>query len=117
MEGGGGDLRLRHWNLLGGGFELLMGITTTTAADRKGKECHELSRDSSAKRNSKPRKGRRRQKKMLPIQRLYDTCREVFAESGTNIIPSPQDIERLRAVLGMLLCVSWAILLCADIIV
>ncbi|XP_030469955.1 plant cysteine oxidase 2-like [Syzygium oleosum] len=74
-----------------------MGITT--AADRKGKECHELSRDSSAKRNSRSRKGRRRQKKMLPIQRLYDTCREVFAESGTNIIPSPQDIERLRAVL------------------
>ncbi|KAI3417153.1 Cysteine dioxygenase [Psidium guajava] len=75
-----------------------MGITTAVA-DRKGKECRELSRDNSVKTNSKSRKGRRRQKKMLPIQRLFDTCKEVFAESGTNIIPYAQDIQRLRAVL------------------
>ncbi|KAF8012991.1 hypothetical protein BT93_I0991 [Corymbia citriodora subsp. variegata] len=75
-----------------------MGITTAVA-DRKGKECRELSRDNSVKTNGKSKKGRRRQKKMVPIQRLYDTCKEVFAESGTNIIPPPENVERLRAVL------------------
>lgn len=75
-----------------------MGITTAVA-DRKGKECRELSRDNSVKTNGKSRKGRRRQKRMLPIQQLYDTCKEVFAESGTNIIPSPENVERLKVVL------------------
>ncbi|OWM69757.1 plant cysteine oxidase 2-like [Punica granatum] len=76
-----------------------MGITTTVAG-RKGKEFRELSRETTATTNSKSKKNRRRQRKMmLPIQRLFDTCREVFAGSGTNVVPSPQEIENLKTVL------------------
>lgn len=78
-----------------------MGITTTVAG-RKGKGLSELSRDTTANTNSKSsKKNRRRQRKnMLPIQRLFDVCKEVFSSSDTNIIPSAEDIERLKTILG-----------------
>ncbi|KAL5836939.1 hypothetical protein ACOSQ3_014108 [Xanthoceras sorbifolium] len=43
-------------------------------------------------------------KTRLPVQRMYDTYKDVFAFSGTGIVPSPEKIERLRAFLGILLC-------------
>lgn len=83
-----------------GDLGLFMGITTTVAG-RKGKGLSELSRETTANTNGKSKKNRRKQKKtMLPIQRLFDTCKEVFSHSGTNTIPSPQDVERLKTVLG-----------------
>jgi cysteamine dioxygenase len=45
------------------------------------------------------RKGRRKQRKNTAVQILYETCKEVFANCGPDIIPSPTDIERLKAVL------------------
>lgn len=86
--------------LLRGDRGLFMGITTTVAG-RKGKECRALSKDATANTNSKSKKNRQRKKK---IQRLFDTCKEVFSNSGTNVIPSPQDIERLKTVLGTSAC-------------
>lgn len=78
-----------------------MGVTTTVAS-RRGKELRELSRDTTANTDSKSRKNRRKQRKaMFPIQRLFNTCKEVFSDSGPNVIPSPEDIQRLKAVLGM----------------
>lgn len=50
------------------------------------------------------KKGRRRQKRSLPVQVLYDTCKEVFANCGPGIVPSPENIERLKAVLGTRIC-------------
>lgn len=73
-----------------------MGIETTLA-DRKGKEFCELPKVTNS--NSKARKGRRRQKKMSPVQKLFETCKEVFASGGTGIVPPSQDIQRICSVL------------------
>ncbi|KAL0554950.1 hypothetical protein IC582_008880 [Cucumis melo] len=76
-----------------------MGIERSLA-DRKGKQFCELPKETTT--NNKPRKNRRRMRKSsspLPVQKLYETCKEVFASSGTGIVPSSEDIERLRAVL------------------
>lgn len=34
------------------------------------------------------------------VQRLFDTCREVFSDGGAGVVPSPADIERIISVLG-----------------
>lgn len=78
-----------------------MGIETIRA-DRKGKESRELPTDTNTSPNSRSKRSRRRQKKMLPVQKLFEICKEVFANGGTGIVPCSEDIERLRAVLGML---------------
>jgi len=58
--------------------------------------------------NSKGKKSRRRRhKKMVsasPLQKLYNTCNEVFDSCSAGIIPSPDNIQKLKAVLGMFLC-------------
>lgn len=51
------------------------------------------------KMSSESRKGKRRQRKISAVQRLYETCREVFADCGPGIVPSPEKIEKLAAVL------------------
>lgn len=33
------------------------------------------------------------------VQRLFDTCKEVFADCGPGVVPSPENIERLRSIL------------------
>lgn len=77
-----------------------MGIETTRA-DRKGnKESRELPKATDTNSRSKPRKSRRRHKRMSPVQKLFETCKQVFANGGTGIVPPPEDIERLRVVLG-----------------
>ena len=38
---------------------------------------------------------------MTSVQKLFKACKEVFASGGAGIIPPPQDIERLRSILGM----------------
>ncbi|GLT36138.1 hypothetical protein SLA2020_105400 [Shorea laevis] len=59
------------------------------------------SNSASSKSSQKGKKNKRRQKKMAasPVQRLYDTCKEVFASCGAGIVPSPENIERLQTVL------------------
>lgn len=72
-----------------------MGIETTLA-DRKVTELPKVTNS-----NSKTRKNRRRQKKMSPVQRLFETCREVFSAGVSGVVPPLEDIQRLRSVLGM----------------
>ena len=54
------------------------------------------------------RKNRRRNKKsntgmmQTVVQQLFETCQEVFSGPGTGTVPSPQDVLRLKSVLGML---------------
>ncbi|XP_031287288.1 plant cysteine oxidase 2 [Pistacia vera] len=91
-----------------------MGIETNLV-DLKGKEFSELpsvtensNKNSNANsksitstnKNNQSKKNRRRHKKMLlPVQKLYDTCKDVFAFGGAGVVPSPEKIERLRSVL------------------
>lgn len=52
---------------------------------------------------SSSKKGKRKQKRSEPmptvVQRLFDTCREVFADCGPGVVPSPENVERLRSIL------------------
>lgn len=73
-----------------------MGIETALA-DRKVTELPKVTNS-----NSKARKNRRRQKKMSPVQRLFETCREVFSAGVSGVVPPPEDIQRLRSVLDVL---------------
>ncbi|MQM08596.1 hypothetical protein Taro_041456 [Colocasia esculenta] len=46
-------------------------------------------------------KGKKRQRKPRPalVQKLYDTCREVFSRGEAGGVPSPADVERLCCLL------------------
>ncbi|CAL9180179.1 unnamed protein product [Musa hybrid cultivar] len=33
------------------------------------------------------------------VQRMLDTCREVFADGGAGIVPSPEDVDRIMSIL------------------
>lgn len=37
------------------------------------------------------------------VQVLIDTCKEVFENCGPGIIPTPENIQRLKDVMGMLM--------------
>lgn len=64
-----------------------------------GKVAVEMPRSSS-------RKGRRRKKEAgappPAVQRLFETCREVFFGCAAGVVPSPEDVGQLKAVLGEL---------------
>ncbi|KAK6155118.1 hypothetical protein DH2020_009366 [Rehmannia glutinosa] len=49
--------------------------------------------------SNESKKNKRRQKRSSPVQRLYETCKEVFADCGPGIVPSPEKVEKLAAVL------------------
>lgn len=67
---------------------MTMGVDKN-ASDRKGKSVEP----------SKQRRGQ--QRRVMAVQNLYDTCREVFANCGPDIVPSPENVERVKAILGM----------------
>ncbi|XP_057435962.1 plant cysteine oxidase 2-like [Lotus japonicus] len=76
-----------------------MGIGRNSS-DRKGRELCELSAETKST-NSKSRKNRRhRQRNVLPVQRLFQTCKQVFASTGPGVVPSPQHIEMLHSILA-----------------
>lgn len=35
------------------------------------------------------------------VQKLYDTCKQVFANGKAGYVPPPHDIQRLTSLLGM----------------
>ncbi|PQQ06760.1 plant cysteine oxidase 2 [Prunus yedoensis var. nudiflora] len=74
-----------------------MGIETTTPNRKGNKEIYGLPVETNS--HSKTRKCRRRHRKMSPVQSLYQTCKDVFSYCGAGIVPSPEDIQRLRSVL------------------
>lgn len=51
--------------------------------------------------SNESRKGKRKAKKMSPVQKLYETCKEVFADCGPGIVPSADKVDKLAAVLGI----------------
>ncbi|KAA8548005.1 hypothetical protein F0562_004434 [Nyssa sinensis] len=72
-----------------------MGIEKIVA-DRKAKAYCVLRNEANSK---SAKKSRRKQRKMSMVQKLYETCKEVFANGGAGFIPPPSDIERIRSVL------------------
>ena len=78
-----------------------MGIERTLA-DRKGRDFCELPRETIASSNS--RRNRRRQRKKPPVQKLFETCKLVFASAGTGFVPPHEDIDELQSVLGTIRC-------------
>uniref|UniRef100_M1BJ98 Uncharacterized protein n=1 Tax=Solanum tuberosum TaxID=4113 RepID=M1BJ98_SOLTU len=38
------------------------------------------------------------------VQKLYDTCKQIFANGKAGYVPPPHDIQRLTSLLGMYLC-------------
>ncbi|XP_057991737.1 plant cysteine oxidase 1-like isoform X1 [Hevea brasiliensis] len=89
-----------------------MGIETSKA-NKKEKNSYELEKEKNpildpypnpeTNTNTKGKKSRRRHHKkavvVSPIEKLYDTCEEVFSVGGPGIFPPPDKIEKLRAVL------------------
>ncbi|XP_019183389.1 PREDICTED: plant cysteine oxidase 2-like [Ipomoea nil] len=65
---------------------MAMGVDKN-ASDRKGKSVEP----------SKHRRGQ--QRRVMAVQNLYETCREVFANCGPDIVPSPENVERVKAIL------------------
>ncbi|KAJ8643953.1 hypothetical protein MRB53_005701 [Persea americana] len=61
----------------------------------------EKSLESTKEKSRSNKKKRRGKKKPMPsgVQKLFDTCKEVFSAGGAGIVPSPGDVERLRLVL------------------
>ncbi|KAG8384726.1 hypothetical protein BUALT_Bualt04G0148200 [Buddleja alternifolia] len=49
--------------------------------------------------SNESRKSKRRPKKLSPIQRLYETCKDVYADCGPAIVPPPDKVHKLAAVL------------------
>jgi len=78
-----------------------MGIEPSIAAGRKGKEFTSLPRETTTNNSKSAKKSRRKQRQQMPLQNLFEACREVFANGGTGFIPPPDDVERLRSILGM----------------
>ncbi|RWV86597.1 hypothetical protein BHE74_00050524 [Ensete ventricosum] len=75
-------------------------------ADPKGTA--ELATEENNKYSSKKKKRRQKKPASTPsaVQRLFETCKEVFAHGGRGFIPSADDVERLRSVLGQAIWVS-----------
>ena len=78
-------------------------------ADSTGRDLCELPKETNS--NSKSKKSRRRQKKIHPVMKLYDTCKEVFASAATGVVPPSQDIEKLKSVIGMWSNYTWEYIL------
>ncbi|XP_022774467.1 plant cysteine oxidase 2-like isoform X2 [Durio zibethinus] len=86
-------------------FGELVKETKTNTEDKNKVSNSNKNRNTTSDRRGK--KSRRQHRKMMmpaavvvsPVQRLFDTCKDVFALSGTGIVPTPDKIEQLRAVL------------------
>ncbi|KAG9459238.1 hypothetical protein H6P81_003746 [Aristolochia fimbriata] len=74
-----------------------MRIDSAALIEKRGQEVPVLPKEK----NLRPKKNKRRHKKPMPsvVQRLFDTCKEVFAEGGAGVIPSEKDIDRIKSVL------------------
>lgn len=48
---------------------------------------------------SESKRSKRRQKKTSMVQRLYETCQEVFADCGPGVVPSSDKIDRLKNIM------------------
>ncbi|MCD7460554.1 Plant cysteine oxidase 2 [Datura stramonium] len=60
------------------------------ASDRKG---------NNEKGDLKKKRRRRRKVVVSRVQKLYETCKQVFANCRPGVVPSPENVERVKAVL------------------
>ncbi|XP_009415343.2 plant cysteine oxidase 2-like isoform X1 [Musa acuminata AAA Group] len=69
-------------------------------ADRKGSDQVATGKSTSSS-NSKKNKRRQKKSAAMPsaVQRVFEACKEVFADGAPGIVPSPDEVERLRSVL------------------
>lgn len=79
-----------------------MGIEPSIAAGRKGSEFTGSPEETTTNNSKSAKKNRRKQRKQMPVQTLFEACKEVFANGGTGFIPPPDDVERLRSILDSL---------------
>ncbi|OIW06708.1 hypothetical protein TanjilG_04102 [Lupinus angustifolius] len=75
-----------------------MGIERTLS-DRKGKNFCELPEEKITNSKSRKKNRRRHKKAAPPVQKLFDTCKDVFVSDGVGIVPPPQHIQNLQSVL------------------
>lgn len=71
--------------------------------DRKTHEgVPDLLRDHRSKSNKRSRMRQKKKCSPMPslVQKLFQTCKEAFAECGPGLVPSESDVERLKSVLG-----------------
>ncbi|XP_020240849.1 plant cysteine oxidase 2-like [Asparagus officinalis] len=59
----------------------------------------EQARVSSSRKGKKKKKQKKSESMPTVVQRLFDTCKDVFADCGPGIIPSPEKIGMLRSML------------------
>ncbi|KAL3629339.1 hypothetical protein CASFOL_026561 [Castilleja foliolosa] len=52
--------------------------------------------------SNESKKNKRRQRKTTQVQRLYEACKDVFADCEPGIVPSPDKVEKLAAVLDVM---------------
>ncbi|KAH9615301.1 hypothetical protein KSS87_006010 [Heliosperma pusillum] len=75
---------------------------------RRDKEINELLEETTTRNMSRlNRKDRRRSKKLQPqpqppIQTVFETCKNIFANGGVGFIPPPDHVHHLRSVLDSL---------------
>ncbi|XP_068651833.1 plant cysteine oxidase 1-like [Aristolochia californica] len=74
-----------------------MRIERAALIEKREQEVRELPKEN----NHRSKKNKRRHKKSMSsvVQKLFDTCKEVFAHGGAGIIPSEMDVERIKSVL------------------
>ncbi|KAJ6808340.1 plant cysteine oxidase 2-like [Iris pallida] len=66
---------------------------------RVGEKLAELASSKTGKRKQKRSSSSEPPMPCRVVQRLFDTCMEVFADCGPGVVPSPENIHRLRSVL------------------
>ncbi|CAA2959710.1 plant cysteine oxidase 2 [Olea europaea subsp. europaea] len=49
--------------------------------------------------SNESRRNKRRQKKLSPVQKMYETCHDVFANCEPGVVPAAEQIEKLAACL------------------
>ncbi|KFK33182.1 hypothetical protein AALP_AA6G341000 [Arabis alpina] len=87
-----------------------MGTSTGIVSGKVRKDLSEISNKTNQnvnipvmenRSNSRKKKIQRRNKKTMicPVQKLFDTCKKVFANAKSGIVPSLDNIDMLRSVL------------------
>ena len=100
-------------NIIGKDFSKLAKESKINTEEDTIEVSNSIKNKNTTSSDSRVKKSRRRnKKKTMPdavvvssVQKLFDTCKDVFALAGTGIVPTPDKIEKLRAVLGMFLIV------------
>ena len=84
--------------------------TDTVMSGRVRKDLSKTNPNGNIPANSRKKIQRRSKKTLIcPVQKLFDTCKKVFADGKSGTVPSQENIEMLRAVLGnsMILLKFW----------